>query len=882
MTDEWGLRLIDVSQPYTPTVRGYIGLQGEVANATSGVAVSDTLAYVAQDVVGLRIVDVSNPAFPTLIGTYREELGMQGAFDVAVAGTRAYVTGAGSFLKIIDVSDPLHPVLLGDYYDSYMTERVTVVDGTAFVAAGSGGVLAIDGSDPSSPVLAGSFDTWGYATAIAVAGSHLYVADRHGGLLVLAIGTGEPHANSMVWNGPVSTPPAHVAGPRGRLPPHSHPGAALLSPGGAGGIREEGQASPIRLPGARLGLDSRRVSTACLVTTSADGGPGTLRECMENATSGDTVTFDATAFPPTSPATITLQTELPHIYCGDLTIDASNAGVVLDGSQMEGGVGLSVDSGGNTIRGLQVVRFAHTGINLPDRSSSYNIIGGDRTIGSGPLGQGNLISGNGMGGGVFIGGSNNVVAGNFIGTDVSGERAFQGREGYFDHGIFMAGASNNRIGGTSSGERNIISANGGYGIAMQFGSVNVIVGNYIGTDVSGTADLGNVGTGVSIELGSAHNTVKGNLISGSNWGGVSLADVGTDYNVVVGNLIGTDASGTRALGNRWCGVATGERFNRIGGTSSGEGNVISGNPQGISLQGEHNLVLGNFIGTDISGVEAIGNEQGVFMAGTSRLNFVGGTTPAERNVISGNVFEGVVLGGVGPTLILGNYVGTDVGGRMPVPNRRTGIAIEGARQAVIQSNLVSSNEGGGVSVSAGEARLRANRIGVAADGVSPLPNDSSGVAIWAASNEVGGAHVEDGNVIAFNHGDGVQVWTYAGNTIRRTSIYGNSGAGIHLGDGANNQLAAPVITHAVFGIVSGTACPGCIVELFSDDEDEGRVYEGTTIADDSGNWKWAGSLAGPYVTATATDEAGNTSAFSAPHVAWQHWLSVPLILMGAK
>jgi len=885
IANEWGLELIDVSSPYTPTLAGYINLQGDEWNATSGAEVSGTLAYVAQDREGLRVVDVSDLVSPTLMSTFNNYEGMQGAFDVAVAGTRAYLAG-GNGLKIIDVSDPLNPTQLGAYGGPSLPERVSVVGSTAYVAFGSEGLYAIDVSDPTNHTLAGSYDTSGYANAATVADDHVYVADGDGGLLVLETGTGEPEANRLTWNGPASTSPARIDGSRGWFPRHGYPGGASLPPDGTMGVPAEAQALPSHQLVAQPGSGVCKMISTCVVTSTADNGPGTLRECMENASSCDTIIFDAAVFPPTSPVTITLQTELPHIYCGNLTIDASDAGVILDGSEMVGGVALDVPSGNNVIRGLQIVNFAHCGMNLSQSFSSNNIIGGDRSVGRGPLGQGNLVSGcgSGTGAGIFIGGSNNVVSGNFIGTDVTGRRAFDNGQGQgpFDHGIFIQGGSYNRIGGASPGERNIISANAGCGITIQYGAGNVIVGNYVGTDVSGTIDLGNLGAGISIELGSPHNLIKGNLVSGSNWGGVSLADWGSDYNTVIGNLIGTDASGTRALGNRCCGVGTGERFNRIGGTSATDRNVISGNPQGISLAGEHNLILGNLIGTDISGTKAIGNEQGVFMSGTSRHNFVGGTTPGERNVISGNVFEGLVVGGAGPTLILGNYVGTDVGGRMPVPNGRSGIAIEGTRQTAIQGNLIATNEWEGVSVSGSEARLRANRIGVAADGVSPLPNAGSGVTIMGPSNTVGGRFPFDGNMIAFNANAGVQVWTYPGNTIRRNSIYGNSGSGILLVDGGNNSLSAPIITDVLPVSVSGTACPGCIVEVFSDAKDEGRIYEGSTTADASGAFTFSkdSPLTGPNITATATDSDGNTSEFSTPQKAWRVWVNLPVILKG--
>jgi parallel beta-helix repeat protein len=91
------------------------------------------------------------------------------------------------------------------------------------------------------------------------------------------------------------------------------------------------------------------------------------------------------------------------------------------------------------------------------------------------------------------------------------------------------------------------------------------------------------------------------------------------------------------------------------------------------------------------------------------------------------------------------------------------------------------------------------------------------MSISAASNTVGGPYPEDGNIIAFNANVGVQVWTYPGNTIRRNSINSNAYAGIFLADGGNNSSSAPVVTDVLPTSVSGTACPGCIVEVFSDE-----------------------------------------------------------------
>ena len=95
-----------------------------------------------------------------------------------------------------------------------------------------------------------------------------------------------------------------------------------------------------------------------------------------------------------------------------------------------------------------------------------------------------------------------------------------------------------------------------------------------------------------------------------------------------------------------------------------------------------------------------------------------------------------------------------------------------------------------------------------------------------------------------------------------------------------SKLLQPIVATAVLVCVLGTACPGCIVELFSDEEDEGRVYEGYTIADVNGNWMWEGSPNGPNVTATATESDGSTSGFSAPQKVWRRWVYLPVTLNG--
>ena len=121
------------------------------------------------------------------------------------------------------------------------------------------------------------------------------------------------------------------------------------------------------------------------------------------------------------------------------------------------------------------------------------------------------------------------------------------------------------------------------------------------------------------------------------------------------------------------------------------------------------------------------------------------------------------------------------------------------------------------------------------------------------------------NDIADNN-SGIMVNQGTFNTLRANAVTGNHTVGIQLGDGGNQMLAAPVITFCNKRSVSGTACTGCLVDIFSDMNDQGAIYEGSTMTDSSGafTFSMSAAMSGPKITATATDSQGNSSGFSAP------------------
>src|SRR5262249_17799157 len=150
---------------------------------------------------------------------------------------------------------------------------------------------------------------------------------------------------------------------------------------------------------------------------------------------------------------------------------------------------------------------------------------------------------------------------------------------------------------------------------------------------------------------------QGNVISGNSAAGIDIF-LGSG-NTIQGNRIGTDAAGAVALPNV-IGILVGAGANTIGGATAGAGNVISGNStSGILLSSGGNLVQGNYIGTDASGTAALGNFNGIVASASN--NTIGGTAAGAGNIISGNRNDGVLVMGLG-IVIQGNYIGTDVSG----------------------------------------------------------------------------------------------------------------------------------------------------------------------------------------------------------------------------
>ena len=372
------------------------------------------------------------------------------------------------------------------------------------------------------------------------------------------------------------------------------------------------------------------------VTTTNDAGNGSLRQAILDANATPGINSIAFNIPGAGVRTIVPLTALPDIMNAvtldgysqpgsgpNMLPDGDNAVLLirLDGSKITTGLpyALVLKASGNVVRGLIVVRFPF-GIKIED--SSGNVVAGNWIgIDADGISRGMTFDGitvTGFGGAMFnrIGGTNpadrNVISGNHTGISFLFEPAshnsvlgnFIGTDpsgtlprGNAFYGISTQSATNISIGGSSPGARNLIGASTGVGdgIFILGGSGHLIQGNFVGTDVSGQYDLGSAVDGIFVQ-GATEVQISGNRICNNRSHGIRL--LGTDYSVIESNFIGTDPSATRPLGNLLSGVyLAASNTNRIGGPFVGAANVIQFNGgAGVTVSsGTGNEISGNRI-----------------------------------------------------------------------------------------------------------------------------------------------------------------------------------------------------------------------------------------------------------------------------------------------
>jgi len=535
------------------------------------------------------------------------------------------------------------------------------------------------------------------------------------------------------------------------------------------------------------------------------------------------------------------------VFSGNSNI--SGPEIVLDGSMLTNGWPIEILSSWNHIHSIVINSSWHSGI---------------------------LISGNV---------ENNKVTGCFIGTDHTGIFA----KGNGANGVDIAdGPSKTVIGGPNPGEGNLLSGNNSWasgGVNIFKASENVVQGNLIGIDVTGTKKIPNH-NGISITgknniIGGVEENAR-NIISGNLYG-IQVSGLETEANVIQGNFIGSDITGTISLSNEGGGmiIRDGAHHNIVGGDGSEAGNVISGNGRhGIFISAPYNSIQGNYIGVDVSGNLPLGNgksgvgfdqEDGIRIVTSDEENAEGNYIV--NNVISANTGHGIGIFGSDRNIIKGNLIGTDKNGSIkdfgntangiqiqcgPIPVSATGNVIGGPSE--IDRNIIAGNWCGIHLIEADRTFIEGNSI---------YRNAVRGIVVSSP---------------------GIQ------NTITANSIHHNGQLGIDLanngvtpndpGDfdtGPNNLQNYPVLMSVLATpgrlIVHGTLdTPNpetATIEFFANPvpdpggdpsgHGEGAIYIGSKKPNRKG--KFTAALPpvepGTLISATATDANGNTSEFSA-------------------
>lgn len=510
----------------------------------------------------------------------------------------------------------------------------------------------------------------------------------------------------------------------------------------------------------------------------------------------------------------------------------------------------------------------------------------------------------------------------------------------------------------------------------------VIIGNYIGTDATGTdpiwpdyynechanggLKIAHVGTIDYTKKSPIHNLRiggsrpgEGNLISVFSSGSIrmdtmfdGLVNPTLDKDApgpvtIQGNLIGVDRTGTRALTHSCLSAAISidqAKDVLIGGVTPGSRNIISGSWQALLVQSaqaasEHTgdiTVQGNYIGTDITGTVALGSigSNAIGLGASEELDantewIIGGSIPGAGNVIvlkGDNGGAGIVVydsaGAIPSIKIQGNYIGTDASGTAVLGTGQAGIVIGGGRVLVGgtgpgEGNVIGGQKSTGISISGlkpstyfrpSSIEVKGNRIGLGADGITPIPNNYGIITGTNFPLVIGGTEPGAGNIIVNSLKDGIQfAETWGDNGVQGwigrvlgNRVYDNGGQGIIRGSGRVNDpgdadygwpldaqnypviKTVEVINGAtqIRGILDTPSPDQCLIEIFANREADpsgfGEAEEWVTSlypdADGSFNISIPQDLSGKYLAATATRMTGrlNSSQLSPAVLAGTH------------
>jgi len=586
-------------------------------------------------------------------------------------------------------------------------------------------------------------------------------------------------------------------------------------------------------------LDDPDANAGDNICQTATVGVCSLRAAIQEANAhagADTITFSISPDGTIFDRVITIGSRLPSIS-EQLTIQGPNIGTTGNGAK------IVLDGSDGTFSGLWITADNCVVRNLTIRNFDTGIASFDNT---------------GL-----------VIAGNRIGK-FGNVDMFTPANGNVRDGIYLDGVTSSVIGGDTVADRNIISGNGANGITILDGAGILVRGNYIGVTETGSAALANAYSGIQI----------------------------------VGDSTG----------------------NTIGGSTAARRNIISGNTgDGIFIKSNDNDIFGNYIGLDVSGTISLPNRIGIYLYSDSTPvigNEIGGTTSGQGNVISGNTTSGIQLVKANATLIKNNIVGLDPTGTIAKPNGAGIIISSGDANEIgtIESNsgnVISGNNSDGIRLSGSDAtntKIRRNLIGTIVGGGN-MPNGDHGIDISSAQYATIGGSSAYANVIANNLGNGI---ANVGANIQMThnSIYNNGILGINLltsptdgvtpndpndiDFGANDLQNFPVLTEVrltspgqvtIKGYLNSTASRGFNIHVYGNTTcdpsgyGEGQTYINfvsiSTASNSYGSFNTTLSVPEgiKFITTTATDgSTSNTSEFSSCTPITQYTTFLPLII----
>ncbi len=647
--------------------------------------------------------------------------------------------------------------------------------------------------------------------------------------------------------------------------------------------------------GAATNAGTLNVLTQLSVVITNDDGAGSLRQAILYANSHpgvDTITFNL----PAGTNTISLASSLPPITEAVVIDGTSQPGyagrplVFVDSGGHSFGPLVQINSGGSTIKGLGLggagtfntpgdaisiknggsnviagcylgLTTAGTGLNGNQNSCIYITNSVGNRIGGVNLADRNVIAGVGYTSPAVIldgpGTSNNVIQGNILGLDPTGTNftAFTG--------LLIQNANSNTIGGASATARNVM-----IGGVQVYGTAtgNLVQSNYIGTTITGGVVPGLPLSGITgVAIGGPSNSVLGNVISGNRGYGILMDRYSGNPsgNLIQGNFIGTGPTGTNRVPNG-NGVYVDGTNNVIGGVTAAARNVISGNTtDNIDVGGDLNVVQGNFIGTDITGLaRLLGGAAATngMVIGFGHSNVIGGLVAGQRNVIAGDNGVGVNVNGALNDQIIGNYIGLGADGSTILGSGSRGLVEQGDANSLIASNLICGARLDGILINS-SSTLMSNNLFLAN---TIFNNGSNGFTLTGPNPN------------------------YFGSILDRNSIFGNGGIAIDRGgDGPTtndpNAFSAvnnyPVLTNVtvsggvvtISGSLRADVGKTYRIQFFfnppTDTRPQARTFIGETNITISQATSQTRRTAGGRVrplTGTSQGTVGVTASFTAP------------------